>query len=135
MQLSEVIIHTRKLFREVTGKAKTMALEHVPPQVIEERLRIDKDQEEYRKWLERMDYDKKGCVQCQHLTYLIQKCLGSTECALTQLTHVPFATKFQSDESVLVEWPRGHELHDLGSVQSSQSSNWQNGAHRVCTHH
>lgn len=62
MQLSEVIVYTRKLFRKLTGKAKTMVLEEVSPQQIEQQLRIDKDQEEYRKWLDRMDYDKKGLV-------------------------------------------------------------------------
>lgn len=60
MQLSEVIIHTRKLFRDVTGKDKLMALEQVTPEQIEQRLHIDKDQEEYKKFLSGMDYDKKG---------------------------------------------------------------------------
>ena len=60
MQLSEVIVHTRELFRDVTGKDKVMALEHVTPEQIEQRLHIDKDQEEYKKFLSGMDYDKKG---------------------------------------------------------------------------
>ena len=60
MQLSEVIVHTRELFRDVTGKDKVMALEQVTPEQIEQRLHIDKDQEEYKKFLSGMDYDKKG---------------------------------------------------------------------------
>ncbi|OQR72149.1 proline dehydrogenase 1 [Tropilaelaps mercedesae] len=62
MQLSDVIAHTRKLFRDLTGKEKTMAREDISPQVLEQLLRIDKDQEEYKRWLNRMDYDKKGLM-------------------------------------------------------------------------
>ncbi|XP_022661825.1 proline dehydrogenase 1, mitochondrial-like isoform X2 [Varroa destructor] len=84
MQLSEVIVYTRKLFRKLTGKAKTMVLEEVSPQQIEQQLRIDKDQEEYRKWLDRMDYDKKGLMNIFSWSGLVD-----TNCMISDLFKVP----------------------------------------------
>ncbi|GFY75621.1 proline dehydrogenase 1, mitochondrial [Trichonephila inaurata madagascariensis] len=66
MQLSEVIARTRKYFREVTGVAsENMVAQQVSPTTIATKLeyhKIKTDNEEVKKWLENMDYDRKGLM-------------------------------------------------------------------------
>ncbi|XP_035208773.1 proline dehydrogenase 1, mitochondrial-like isoform X2 [Stegodyphus dumicola] len=65
MQLSEVIARTRLYFKEVTGSSEHMAAENVTPTVIASKLeyhKIKTDNEEVKKWLENMDYDRKGLM-------------------------------------------------------------------------
>lgn len=65
MQLSEVIARTRKYFKEVTGSSEHIVAEHVAPSTIAHKLEyhnIKTDSEEVKKWLENMDYDRKGLV-------------------------------------------------------------------------
>lgn len=65
MQLSEVIARTRKYFKEVTGSSEHIVAENVTPTTIAhklEYLNIKTDSEEVKKWLQNMDYDRKGFV-------------------------------------------------------------------------
>ncbi|XP_023216644.1 proline dehydrogenase 1, mitochondrial-like [Centruroides sculpturatus] len=65
LQLSEVIVKTRKFFKEVTGTEKHMALANVTPSVIEHKLEdfnINTNRDEVKEWLEHMDYDRKGLM-------------------------------------------------------------------------
>uniref|UniRef100_A0A131XHN7 Proline dehydrogenase n=1 Tax=Hyalomma excavatum TaxID=257692 RepID=A0A131XHN7_9ACAR len=63
MQLSEVVVHTRQFFQEVTGADKAMALSSVTPSTIGQKLNVSpSDQETFKRWLERMDYDRKGLM-------------------------------------------------------------------------
>lgn len=63
MQLSEVVVHTRQFFQEVTGADKAMALSCVTPSTIGQKLNVSPaDQESFKRWLERMDYDRKGLM-------------------------------------------------------------------------
>lgn len=65
MQLSEVIARTRRYFKEVTGSSEHIVAENVTPSAIAhklEYLNIKTDSEEVKKWLENMDYDRKGLV-------------------------------------------------------------------------
>lgn len=65
LQLSEVIVKTRKFFKEVTGTEKHMALANVTPSVIEHKLEdfnINTNRNEVKEWLEHMDYDRKGLM-------------------------------------------------------------------------
>lgn len=63
MQLSEVVVHTRKFFQEVTGADKAMALSSVDPSVIAKKVDVSPaDQEAFHRWLDRMDYDRKGLM-------------------------------------------------------------------------
>lgn len=67
IQLSEVVVHTRKFFKEVTGADKAMALSTVTPSVIGEKLHISpSDREAFDQWLQRMDYDRKGYLHFAH---------------------------------------------------------------------
>lgn len=63
MQLSEVIARTRKYFKEVTGSSEHIMAENVTPMAIAHKLEyrnIKTDSEEVKRWLENMDYDRKG---------------------------------------------------------------------------
>ncbi|KAH7957451.1 hypothetical protein HPB52_019088 [Rhipicephalus sanguineus] len=63
MQLSEVVVHTRQFFQQVTGADKAMALSCVTPSTIGQKLNVSPaDQETFKRWLERMDYDRKGLM-------------------------------------------------------------------------
>ncbi|XP_067145460.1 proline dehydrogenase 1, mitochondrial-like [Centruroides vittatus] len=65
LQLSEVIALTRKFFKEVTGAEESMPLASVSPTTMELKLgryNIRTDDEEVRKWFEKMDYDRKGLM-------------------------------------------------------------------------
>nr|XP_042905295.1 proline dehydrogenase 1, mitochondrial [Parasteatoda tepidariorum] len=65
MQLSEVIARTRKYFKEVTGASEHIVAEAVSPTAIAHKLEyhnIKTDNEEVKKWLANMDYDKKGLM-------------------------------------------------------------------------
>ncbi|XP_077511880.1 proline dehydrogenase slgA [Amblyomma americanum] len=63
MQLSEVVVHTRQFFQEVTGAEQAMALSSVSPSTIGQKLHVSPaDQNAFRRWLERMDYDRKGLM-------------------------------------------------------------------------
>ncbi|CAL1278097.1 unnamed protein product [Larinioides sclopetarius] len=66
MQLSEVIARTRKYFKEMTGaESEHMVAEKVSPTAIASKLEyhnIKTDNEEVKKWLENMDYDRKGLM-------------------------------------------------------------------------
>lgn len=93
IQLSEVVVHTRKFFKEVTGADKAMALSTVTPSVIGEKLHISpSDREAFDQWLQRMDYDRKGL--------LLGMLSGDSAC-------------LQPDEHLFVEWSCGHQLLNL----------------------
>ncbi|GFU34390.1 proline dehydrogenase 1, mitochondrial [Nephila pilipes] len=66
MQLSEVIARTRKYFKEVTGVAsENMVAQQVTPSTFATKLeyhKIKTDNEEVKKWLQNMDYDRKGLM-------------------------------------------------------------------------
>uniref|UniRef100_A0A1W7R9X5 Proline dehydrogenase n=1 Tax=Hadrurus spadix TaxID=141984 RepID=A0A1W7R9X5_9SCOR len=65
LQLSEVVVKTRKYFKEVTGTEKRMALASVTPSVIEHKLEdfnVNTNQQDIKEWLEHMDYDRKGLM-------------------------------------------------------------------------
>ncbi|XP_013774417.1 proline dehydrogenase 1, mitochondrial-like [Limulus polyphemus] len=65
IQLSEVIVNTRKYFKEVTGTQKNMIMSNVKPSYIEHKLddmHVNTHQDEVVKWLQQMDYDKKGLM-------------------------------------------------------------------------
>ncbi|GFU34388.1 proline dehydrogenase 1, mitochondrial [Nephila pilipes] len=66
MQLSEVIARTRKYFKEVTGVAsENMVAQQVTPSTFATKLeyhKIKTDNEEVKKWLQNMDYDRKGVL-------------------------------------------------------------------------
>lgn len=65
LQLSEVIARTRMFFTEVTGEHQ-MALGQISPQEFKERLdqrfHIQTDNPDVRRWLDTMDYDRRGLM-------------------------------------------------------------------------
>ena len=65
LQLSEVIARTRMFFTEITGEDR-MALGQISPKDFQERLdqrfHIKTDNPEIRKWLDTMDYDRRGLM-------------------------------------------------------------------------
>ncbi|KAG0411289.1 hypothetical protein HPB47_011587 [Ixodes persulcatus] len=63
IQLSEVVVHTRKFFREVTGADKAMALSTVTPSNIEQKVQVSpSERKAFEQWLQRMDFDRNGLM-------------------------------------------------------------------------
>ncbi|XP_029848603.3 proline dehydrogenase 1, mitochondrial [Ixodes scapularis] len=63
IQLSEVVVHTRKFFREVTGADKAMALSAVTPSNIEQKVQVSpSERKAFEQWLQRMDFDRNGLM-------------------------------------------------------------------------
>ncbi|CAM6031333.1 unnamed protein product, partial [Sphagnum compactum] len=65
LQLSEVIARTRSYFTQITG-VQQMALGNITPgefqQTLDQRFKIKTDNEEVKKWFQRMDYDQRGLM-------------------------------------------------------------------------
>lgn len=65
MQLSDVIFRARIYFKEITGKSGPVISHDVSINVFEKRFREENiltDNEEVKKWLQSMTYDKKGLI-------------------------------------------------------------------------
>lgn len=65
LQLSEVIVRSRMLFREVTGHDK-IALSGVTPEEFQDRYKrrfdIKSDDQEVNNWIKNMDFDRRGLM-------------------------------------------------------------------------
>ncbi|XP_064460770.1 proline dehydrogenase 1, mitochondrial-like isoform X2 [Ornithodoros turicata] len=85
MQLSEVVVHTRKYFQDVTGADKAMALLEVTPTTLEKKLKVSNEHKDaFRTWLQRMDYDRKGLMNLFSWSGLVE-----TDYFISDLFKVP----------------------------------------------